>query len=103
MLIVNSINQIPIRLTTERWKHIIKRHPELSRQKIAVLETVNNPDIVQQGDFDTLMAVKHFNSTPMTSKFLVVIFKEIDKHDGFILTAYYTSNYSGRRKTLWKR
>lgn len=29
MRIVGSVNEVPIRLTEERWEHISRRHPEM--------------------------------------------------------------------------
>ncbi len=42
--IVESINDVPIRLTEERWyDHIILRHPYMSSYLNVVLETLENP------------------------------------------------------------
>ena len=49
MIIVKSKNNISLRLTQERWNHIILMHPELDTQKERVLETVTDPDMIQQG------------------------------------------------------
>ena len=72
-------------------------------QKEEVLQTVDSPDVVQTGDFDTLLAAKHFSQTPLTEKFLVVVYRELGHADGFILTAYFTNELSKRRKTVWRR
>jgi len=72
-------------------------------QKERVLETVTEPDLIQQGDFGELIAIKFYEKTPLTSKYLVTIYKEVVDTDGFIITAYYASKPSERRKTLWKR
>lgn len=103
MIIVKSRNNIPIRLTTERWGHIIKRHPEMENQKECVLETISNPDLIQNGDFGEMIAVRFYEKTPLTSKYLVTIYKEVAELDGFVITAYYATRPSERRKTLWKR
>lgn len=102
MIIVYSINGVPIRLTTERWKHIILRHPEMSVEKDKVIETLSNPDLVQKGDYATLIALKFYAQTPLTSKYLVVVYKEISKIDGFVLTAYFTNKPAKWREVLWK-
>jgi len=103
MIIVKSKNNVPLRLTKERWNHIILRHPEMDVQKEHVLETVTAPDLIQEGDFGELLAVKFYEKTPLTSKYLVVIYKEVIDSDGFIITAYYATKPSERRKILWKR
>lgn len=103
MIIVKSKNNVSLRLTKERWNHIILRHPEMNSQRDLVLETVTEPDLIQQGDFGELIAIRFYKRTPLTSKYLVVIYKEVMDTDGFIITAYYATKPSERRKTVWKR
>ncbi|MCS7311014.1 MAG: hypothetical protein NZ741_12425 [Armatimonadetes bacterium] len=98
-----SRNGVPIRLTAERWQHITSRHPEMQNQEEKVLQTVSDPDMVQTGDFGELLAIRFFPTTPLTSKYLVVIYREEHAEDGFVITAYFTSRPSGRRQVLWKR
>jgi hypothetical protein len=102
MIIVKSKNDIPVRLTTERWNHIIIRHPEMDSQKERVLDAIADPDLIQKGDFGELIATKFYAETPLTSKYLIVAYKEII-HDGFVLTAYFATHPSERRQTIWKR
>jgi hypothetical protein len=102
MIVVLSKNRVPLRLSSERWEHIERRHPEMKNQKDKVLDTVSNPDFIQQGDFGECLAIKYFKETPLTEKYLVVIYKEIDKEKGFIITAYFTRRPSERRRILWK-
>ena len=97
-----SINNVQIRLTNERWEHIIRRHPEMWRENEKVLETVSNPDIIQKGDRNELIAIKFYADTPLTSKYLVVMYKEISSTDGFVITAYFTSKPAGR-EILWRQ
>jgi hypothetical protein len=103
MLIVQSHNGVPVRLTGERWMHIISRHPEMATQKDRVFETIFEPDMIQQGDFDELLAVRLFAQTPLTQKHLVVAYRENSIDDGFIVTAYLTRRPSTKRKVLWRR
>ena len=102
MIVFYSKNRVPIRLTDERIQHIIKRHPEMNSQIEKIKDTVEKPDLILEGDYGTLMAIKFFRNTPLTDKFLVVIYKEVNKTDGFILTAYFTTQFSKRRKIVWK-
>lgn len=102
MIIVYSIENTPIRLTNERWNHIIRRHPELDGQKEKVLETINKPDFIQVGDMDDLLAIRHYLNTPLTTKYLVVVYKELEEKEGFIITAFFTNHPSKRRKIKWK-
>jgi hypothetical protein len=103
MLVVRSRNGVPIRLTQERWQHIVQRHPEMDDERERVLETVAEPDMIQQGDFGELLAIRFWHGTPLTSKFLVVAYREVSPNDGFILTAYLTNRPSARRVVIWKR
>jgi hypothetical protein len=103
MLIVRSRNDVPIRLTEERWHHIVHRHPELAEQRERILETVATPEVIQEGDFGELLAVRFYSKTPLTSKFLVVAYREYKPDDGFIITAYLSSQPSARRVTVWKQ
>lgn len=103
MIIVKSVNKVPIRLTRERWNYIIRRHPEIKNQKEKVLETLVEPGLIQKGDFGELLAIKLYKNTPLTTKFLVVVYKEVTETDGFIITAYFTNKPSERRKAMWKQ
>ena len=103
MLIVHSRNGVPVRLTEERWQHIVRRHPEMDNQRERVLEALAEPDMIQQGDFGEVLAVRFYPETPLTRKFLVVVYREVSPEDGFILTAYLTSRPLARRVAIWKQ
>lgn len=53
-----------------------------------VLEAVRDPDLVRKGYRGALMAIRHYARTPVSSKFLVVVYRETDPDDGFVVTAY---------------
>ena len=103
MIVIKSKNNVPIRLTGERWSHIIKRHPEMEGQKDKVLETIKKPELIQQGDFGEFIAIRYYRTTPLTSKYLVVIYKEVRSLDGFIITSYFSNKPSERREVVWKQ
>lgn len=44
-----SKNGVLIRLTEERWKHIILMHPSLTNRQNQVLSTVTDPDYLFAG------------------------------------------------------
>lgn len=44
MDVANSINNIPIRLTDERWRHIVENHEDMAGYYDAVLQTVVDAD-----------------------------------------------------------
>ena len=76
MIIVESRGKVPIRLTTERWAHIIAQHPEMATQRERVLETIKQPEMIQVGDFGELLAVRLYPQTPLTRKYLIVAYRE---------------------------
>lgn len=102
-MIARSRNGVAVRLTEERWQHIVGRHPELRQERERVLETVAEPDMIQEGDFGELLAVRWYRETMLTSKYMVVAYREVGPEDGFVLTAYLARQPSGSRVTLWKR
>ena len=50
MQVVISKNNIPVRLTSERWLHITEEHSELAGYYYEVLETLENPDCIYEGN-----------------------------------------------------
>lgn len=100
---IASVNGVAIRLTVERWHHICAGHPEMRTMYNQVVETVSAPDYVQMGDAGELLAVRLYPTTPLTSKWLIGVYREVNDDDGFILTPYLTSRPSAARKTIWKR
>lgn len=93
-----SVNNIPIRLTYERWYHIIENHDDLASYFHDVLDTIENPEFVIQGNSGSLKATKNMGR----KKWIVVIYKEISHNDGFVITAYFL-NIKPKGKTIWKR
>lgn len=80
-----SVNGVPIRLTYERWYHIIENHDDLASHFFEVLETIENPRFVLRGNRGTLKAAKNMSK----DKWLVVVYREVSKTDGFVITAYF--------------
>jgi hypothetical protein len=90
---------VPIRLTEERWLHITEEHSEMAGYYSEVLEAIENPRTIYEGKSGECIAVKEINAT----QYLVVIYREIRKEDGFVITAFLTSRpkqFEKRRK-LW--
>jgi len=102
MLIVRSRNAVPVRLTEERWRHVVTRHPEMARLRDLVLATVAEPDAVLRGDFGELLAVREYEELEL-GRFVVVAYRESGPDDGFVLTAYLAGRVSTKRKVIWKR
>jgi hypothetical protein len=95
---VLSRNNVPIRLTDERWVHIIEEHCELAGMRLEVLDVVANPLRILAGGAEELLALRETSS----GRYLVVVYREFEK-DGFIITAFLTSKIQSlnRRKQLW--
>lgn len=87
---VISKNSIEIRLTAERWAHIVEAHDYMAGNQDLVLETIESPDIIVKGEKNELIALRRYEKTSISSKTMAVIYKE-EKTDGFIITAFLTS------------
>ena len=72
-------------------------------QSDKVLDTVAEPEVIQQGDFGALLGLRLYEKTPLTRKYLVVLYREVSLDDGFVLTAYFARRPSVWRATLWSR
>jgi len=101
MEIVQSKNGVPIRLTGERWLHITEEHSEMAGYYFEVLETIQEPEAIYEGEAEELLAVKEIEP----GKYLVVVYKEVSKEDGFVITAFLTrrTKQIERRTKLWPR
>jgi hypothetical protein len=103
MITAVSKNNILIRLTDERKNHIFINHPETNKCISWIIKTIEEPDFILFGDYGEYLAIKKYSKTPVTTnKFLTVAYKETNKLDGFILTAYFSRSYNKKRKTAWK-
>ena len=98
MDIAYSVNGVPIRLTHERWYHITENHDELASYFYEVLETVENPVLVVRGNHGTLKAAKSVGR----NKWLTVIYREVARNDGFVITAYFLPKRP-RGDIIWQR
>ncbi len=98
MEIAISVHGIPVRLPYERWYHIIENHDELASHFYDVLEVVENPDFVARGNRGTLKAVKNTGK----DTWLVVVYKETSRTDGFIITAYFLGK-KPKGEVIWRR
>ena len=97
---VLSKNEIPIRLTDERWTHITEEHCELAGRRLEVLETIANPFKILEGGDGELLSVREIEK----NKFLIVVYRELN-NDGFIITAFLTRRIKSlnRRKQVWPK
>lgn len=93
-----SIEGVPIRLTSERWFHIVETHDDLAGYYDEVLETIERPDMILRGYRGSLIAARNYGY----KRYLMVVYRQLSKNDGFIITAYFTSKID-RKKAIWKR
>ncbi len=96
MEVVHSVNGVPIRLTPERWMHIVEARDELAGCMDDVLATVEAPDWVTRGYQGAFVAWRGWGR----NRYLAVVYREINRDDGFVITAFPT--FKPRRKnTRW--
>jgi hypothetical protein len=97
-MIAISCNGLPIRLPDERWQHIIARHNILTDKQQIVLETIEYPNRILEGNDGALMAIRELDP----GRWLVVVDRE-DNEDGFVITAFPTRriNSPNRRQQRW--
>jgi len=69
-----------------------------------VLESIEDPDYIVEGWTDELIALKHYESTSISEKYVVIIYKEKGK-DGFIITSFMTSSHENilKRGIIWQK
>jgi hypothetical protein len=91
---------LTIRFPEERWQHIADQHPELVNLQPKVIQTLEDPDKILEGNDGELLAVRFLDD----NKYLVTVYRELET-DGFIITAYLTRriNSLNKRKELWSR
>ncbi|MBI5286227.1 MAG: hypothetical protein HY878_01380 [Deltaproteobacteria bacterium] len=101
---VASKNGIEIRLTAERWTHIVEAHDYMAGNQDPVFETVEDPDMIVQGEKGEMIALRHYKKTSISTKTMVVIYRK-EGADGFIITAFMTSmpDKIQSKGVLWKR
>jgi hypothetical protein len=101
MDVIKSKNNVPIRLTKERWFHITEEHSEMAGYYFEVLETVEEPEAIYEGKTGESFAVREVEN----GKNIVVVYKELSKEDGFVITAFLTrrKRQFERRRKIWKQ
>jgi len=99
-----SKNKVVVRLTTERWLHIVESHNYMAGFSHEVLEAINDPDYLIAGEKGELLAIRFYEETNLGPKHLVAIYKETNKR-GFVITSFMTSKIDKllRRKILWQK
>ena len=93
-----SVNGVPIRLTAERWLHIVENHDDMAGYFDDVLEVIDNPELILPGHHGALIAIRGYGPR----RYLNVMYREKSGHDGFVITAFFTDRIS-RDKAIWKQ
>src|SRR2546421_4456314 len=96
--IVDSVNGVPIRLTEERWEHILDSHPEVASYCETILDAIENPDYIlasRRGAFAAVVVLGR-------KAFLHVFYVEKSRRDGFIISAYLEEKMD-KTKILWRK
>jgi hypothetical protein len=103
MDIAISINRIPIRLTDERWHHISIGHPEMADFYYEIFETIENPVIIYYGNSGELIALSKEHQP--SGKFFVVVYREVNNNDGFVITAFLSNKqpFFEKKEIIWKQ
>ena len=97
MDVARSVNGVPIRLSYERWYHIVENHDDLASSFHEVLDTIERPDLITRGSHGALKATKNMGKR----KWMVAVYKELSKHDGFVITAYFLSKRP-KGEVIWR-
>lgn len=90
-----SVHGIPIRLSDERWAHIVESHDDLAGYRDMVLQVIDTPDKIYKGHEGAFVAVKKVGP----NRNLCVVYRE-SAGDGFIITAYFSSKRA-KGKVVW--
>jgi hypothetical protein len=92
-----SVNGVPIRLSYERWYHIVENHDDLASTFHEVLDAIEKPDFVVRGSHGALKAVKGMGR----ARWMVVVYREVSRQDGFVITAYLLSKRP-KGEVVWR-
>jgi len=96
--VAHSVNGVPIRLTDERWAHILDSHPEVASYRETILDAVEKPDYIlasRRGAFAAVIVLGH-------TAFLHVFYVEKGRRDGFILSALVEEKMD-KAKIVWRK
>lgn len=98
MDIAYSVNGVPIRLTEERWFHIVENHDDLAGHYDDILNAIESLDFVLRGYKGAQIAIKGI----ARRRYLAVVYKELNKNDGFLLSAYITTKIK-KGFIIWRK
>ncbi len=81
--------------------HITEEHSEMAGYYFEVLEAVEEPEAIFAGKTGEFIAVREIEK----DKYIVVIYKELGKEDGFVITAFLMRQRKKleRRQKIWEQ
>jgi hypothetical protein len=94
--VVQSKNAVPIRLTDERWEHIVSNKEYMESRYDDVLRAIDHPTMILRGYNGSLVAVLNLSR----NSFLHVVYREVKKDDGFVITAFIARTVN-RSQKIW--
>ncbi len=99
-----SKKEIPIRITDERWIHVVESHDYMAGNLDLVVETVEDPDYIVTGRKGEVIALRHYETTSISEKSVVAVYRELTDN-GFLITAFMTSKPETtlRKGILWRK
>lgn len=88
-------------MTEERWRHILREHPEVSHYKDRIQNVLATPDYVRESSRDTkvLLYYKFYNDI-FDGKYMLTVVKKGLR--SYILTCYITDMIK-KGVTLWEK
>jgi len=98
-----TVTGVRVKLYKQILRRIIGKHKELEGCEDMILETLEDPDFIVEGHKSELLAVRHYDVTPIGSKDMVVVYRE-DK--GIVITAFLTSKahrITEKRRIVWQK
>jgi len=100
-MLITDIFKDTIEITDERWRHIMREHPEVESYKERIQEVLSAPDYVKKSkrDMDVLLYYKFYDDIFNGKNLLVVAKKGLRS---FILSCYITDIIK-KGETLWEK
>jgi len=98
-----TVTGVTVKLHKLILKRIVSKHSELEGCEEMILDTIRSPDFIIEGHKHELLAIKHYATTPISSKDMVVVYRE-DKR--LVITAFLTSKahkITEKRRVIWQK
>ena len=87
-----------IRLPYERWKHILREHPDVHNLE-ELQNTILHPTTMKPSKYDPVHVVWYYRYNKIRKHYLFVSVKYLND-EGFIITSYYMRTIQWNKKCL---